>query len=170
MVDTFIHSRSFLENHTQFPVEDPGEGPIPPLIFTPKIYFFGDRSPLPLSKGLDDQAPLYLKDWIGHWFQTKMGKIYTRLRLKRHKNPTLWGGTYLYGLYKGVLPRGWVYRLSLHKIFVCIHMVVRLGLLRVVKALKVIILPLPLSAGVMCCPPLIFKPSLGRWYIFPSSC
>ena len=37
-----------------------------------------------------------------------------------------------------------------------------LGLLRVVQALKVIILPLPLSAGVMCCPPLIFKPSLGR--------
>ena len=40
-----------------------------------------------------------------------------------------------------------------------------LGLLRVVPALKVIILPLPLSAGVMChvcCPPLIFKPSLGR--------
>ena len=125
MVHTFIHSRSFLENHTQFPVEDPGEGPIPPLIFTPKIYFFGDRSPLPLSKGLDDQAPLYLKDWIGHWFQTKMGKIYTRLRLKRRKNPTLWGGTYVYGLYKGVLPRGWVYGLSLNKIFVCIHMVVR---------------------------------------------
>ena len=37
-----------------------------------------------------------------------------------------------------------------------------LGLLRVVQALKVIILPLPLSAGVMCCPPLIFKPSLGK--------
>ena len=37
-----------------------------------------------------------------------------------------------------------------------------LGPLRVVQALKVIILPLPLGAGVMCCPPLIFKPSLGR--------
>ena len=37
-----------------------------------------------------------------------------------------------------------------------------LGLLRMVQALKVIILPLPLSAGVMCCPPLIFKRSLGR--------
>ena len=37
-----------------------------------------------------------------------------------------------------------------------------LGLLRVVQALKVIILPLPLRAGVMCCPSLIFKPSLGR--------
>ena len=41
-----------------------------------------------------------------------------------------------------------------------------LGLLRVVQALKVIILPLPLSAGVMCCPPLIFKPSLGRREIY----
>ena len=125
MVLAFIHSRSFLENHIQSPVEDPGEGPIPPLIFTTNFFFFGDRSPLPLSKGLDDQAPPYLKDWIGHWFQTKMGKIYTRLRLKRRKNPTLWGGTYLYGLYKGVPPRGWVYGFSLHKIFVCIHMVVR---------------------------------------------
>ena len=37
-----------------------------------------------------------------------------------------------------------------------------LGLLRVVQALKVIILSLPLRAGVMCCPSLIFKPSLGR--------
>ena len=37
-----------------------------------------------------------------------------------------------------------------------------LGLFRVVQAVKVIILPLPLSAGVMCFPPLIFKPSLGR--------
>ena len=37
-----------------------------------------------------------------------------------------------------------------------------LGLLCVVQALKVIILPLPLGAGVMCCPQLTFKPSLGR--------
>ena len=76
MVHTFIHSRSFLENHTQFPVEDPGEGPAPPNFYAKKI-FFGDRPPLPLSKGLDDRAPPYLKDWIWHWFQTKMGKIYT---------------------------------------------------------------------------------------------
>ena len=54
-----------------------------------------------------------------------MAKIYTRLRLKRRKNPTLLGDTFVYGLYKGVLPRGWVYGLSLHKIFICIHMVVR---------------------------------------------
>ena len=42
------------------------------------------------------------------WFQTKMGKDYTRFQTKRRKNPTLWGGTYLYGLYKGVppLPQG----------------------------------------------------------------
>ena len=37
-----------------------------------------------------------------------------------------------------------------------------LGPIRVVQALKVVILPLPLSAGVMCCPQLIFKPGLGR--------
>ena len=38
-------------------------------------------------------------------FQTKMGKVYTRFQTKRPKNPALWGGTYLYGLYKGVPPR-----------------------------------------------------------------
>ena len=43
-----------------------------------------------------------------------------------------------------------MYGLSLHKIFVCIHMVVRPSSCG------------PLSAGVMCCLPLIFKPSLGR--------
>ena len=158
MVHTFIHSRSFLENYTQFPIEDPGEAP--PSWFLHQKIFFWRQTPLPLSKGLDDWAPPYLKDWICHWFQTKMSKIYTRLRLKRRENPILWGGTYLYGLYKEVLPRRWVYGLFLHKIFLCINW--WLGLLRVVQALKVIILPLPLSAGVMCCPPLIFKPSLGR--------
>ena len=42
------------------------------------------------------------------WFQTKMGKDYTRFQTKRRKNATLWVGTYLYGLYKGVppLPQG----------------------------------------------------------------
>ena len=162
MVHTFIHSRSFLENHTQFPVEDPGEGPAPhhPDFYAKKFFFFWRQIPLPLSKGLDDRAPPYLKDWIWHWFQTKMGKIYTRLRLKRRKNPTLWGGTYLYGLYKGVLPRGGC--MGFPSIKSSYAYIWWLGLLRVVQALKVIILPLPLSAGVMCCPPLIFKPSLGR--------
>ena len=28
-------------------------------------------------------------------------------RPKRHKNPTLWGGTYLYGLYMGGPPEGY---------------------------------------------------------------
>ena len=40
-------------------------------------------------------------------FQTKLGKVYTRVpvfRPKRRKNPTRWGGTYLYSLYKGVPP------------------------------------------------------------------
>ena len=93
-----------------------------------------------------------------------MGKIYTRLRLKRRKKPTLWGGTYLYGLYKGVLPPGWV--MGFPSIKSSYAYIWWLGLFRVVQALKVIILPLPLSAGVMCCPPLIFKPSLGRREIY----
>ena len=33
-----------------------------------------------------------------------MSKIYTLIRPKRHKNNNLWGGTYLFGLYKGVPP------------------------------------------------------------------
>ena len=33
-----------------------------------------------------------------------MGKVYTRFRPKRRKNPTRWGGTYLYDLYKEVPP------------------------------------------------------------------
>ena len=37
-------------------------------------------------------------------FQTKMGKVYTRFQTKRPKNQTLWGGTYIYGLYMGVPP------------------------------------------------------------------
>ena len=43
-------------------------------------------------------------------FQTKMDKIYTRSQTKTAQNPTLWGGTSLYGLYKGVPPRA----LSIH--------------------------------------------------------
>ena len=39
-------------------------------------------------------------------FQTKMGKVYTRFRPKRRRNPTRWGGTYLYGWYKGVTTSG----------------------------------------------------------------
>ena len=49
------------------------------------------------------------------------------------------------------------------KIFVCIHTVVCWcgG-----EALKVIILPLRLSEGVVCCTPTIFKPILGRKEIY----
>ena len=38
-------------------------------------------------------------------FQTKMGKVYTRFQTKTTQNPTRWGGTYLYGVYKGVPPQ-----------------------------------------------------------------
>ena len=53
-INTFIHARSSLENHTRF--------------------------------------------------QTKMVKVYTHFQTKRAQNPTRWGGTYLYSLYKGVSP------------------------------------------------------------------
>ena len=33
-----------------------------------------------------------------------MGKIYTRCQIEMAQNHTLWGGTYLYDLYKGVPP------------------------------------------------------------------
>ena len=37
-------------------------------------------------------------------FQNKMGKVYTRFQTKEAQNHTIWGGTYLYGLYEGVPP------------------------------------------------------------------
>ena len=37
-------------------------------------------------------------------FQTKMSKVYTVFRPKRRKNPTRWGGPYIYSLYGGVPP------------------------------------------------------------------
>ena len=37
-------------------------------------------------------------------FQTKIFKVCTCFRQKRHKNPTRWGGTYLYSLCKDVPP------------------------------------------------------------------
>ena len=124
MVNTFIHSCSYLENHTQFPVEDPGEGPAPPGFLRRKMFFLETDPPPPSSP--------YLRVWMtGLPFISRTGSG-TDSRPKwaksipvYRKNPTLWGGTYLYGLYKGVLPRGWVYGLSIHKIFVCIHIVVR---------------------------------------------
>ena len=40
-------------------------------------------------------------------FQRKMGKIFSRFQTKTAQKPaTLWGGTYLYRLYKGVPPPG----------------------------------------------------------------
>ena len=35
-------------------------------------------------------------------FQTKMGKVCTHFQTKEAQNHTLWGGTYLYGLNKGL--------------------------------------------------------------------
>ena len=39
-------------------------------------------------------------------FKTIMVKIYTRFQTKTAKKHTLWGGTYLYSLYRGVTPPG----------------------------------------------------------------
>ena len=50
-------------------VADPGEGPgSPPYYWTklrPEEKFFPDHPP-PLSKGLDDLPPSYLRVWIRH--------------------------------------------------------------------------------------------------------
>ena len=37
-------------------------------------------------------------------FQTKMGKVFNRFQTKTAQYPTLCGGTYLNGLYKGLPP------------------------------------------------------------------
>ena len=39
-------------------------------------------------------------------FQTKLGNVYTRFQTTTAQNPTRWGDTYLYSLYKGVHPPG----------------------------------------------------------------
>ena len=43
-------------------------------------------------------------DGIYTLFQTKMAKSIPYFRLEMLENDTLWGGTYLYGLYMGVRP------------------------------------------------------------------
>ena len=54
-------------------VADPGEGPGSPLIigqnWGPKKNFF-QTTPPPLSKGLDDLPPPYLRVWIRHWINS----------------------------------------------------------------------------------------------------
>ena len=52
------------------------------------------------TNGILDQI-----DGIYTLFQTKMAKCTPYFRLEMLENDTLWGGTYLYGLYMGV-PRG----------------------------------------------------------------
>ena len=48
----------------------------------------------------------YRNSFVNHtrFNGSKWAKSITVLRPKRHKNSTLWGGTYQYGLYKGVPP------------------------------------------------------------------
>ena len=74
--------RSLIWKWSFIPVADPGEGsggPNPSLIFRPnggpngRNFFFGGggrnfflRPPPPISQGLDDRSPPYLKVWIRH--------------------------------------------------------------------------------------------------------
>ena len=51
------------------------------------------------KSGIPDQT-----DGIYTLFQTKMAKSIPYFRLEMLENDTLWGGTYLYGLYMGVPP------------------------------------------------------------------
>ena len=84
-------------------------------------------TPVILSKTISDSRPKWAKSipvfrpkWAKcipvfrpKWakcipvFRQKGAKCIPVFRPKRHKNPTRWGGTYLYSLYKGLpLPRG----------------------------------------------------------------
>ena len=51
------------------------------------------------KNGIPDQT-----DGIYTLFQTEMAKSIPYCRLEMLENGTLWGGTYLYGLYMGVPP------------------------------------------------------------------
>ena len=55
------------------------------------------------KSGIPDQT-----DGIYTLFQTKMAKSIPRNRLEMLENGTVWGGTYLYGIYMGVPPGGLV--------------------------------------------------------------
>ena len=51
------------------------------------------------KSGIPDQT-----DGIGTLLQTKLAKSIPYFRLEMLENDTLWGSTYLYGLYMGVTP------------------------------------------------------------------
>ena len=81
---------------TQKVVADPGEGPRDPvpLIFRPNWgrkgpQFFFLRPPPPLSQGLDDRGPFYLKVWIRHWRGRKnRGYIIHKANILSLQGPT----------------------------------------------------------------------------------
>ena len=68
-----------------------------------RVFFLPDQCPrqhkLLAKNGISDQT-----DGIYTLFQTKMAKSVPYFRLEMLENDTLWGGTYLYGLYMGVPP------------------------------------------------------------------
>ena len=57
------------------------------------------------SFGIETYTPIVLSKTIPD-FRPKWAKSIPVFRPKRGKNPTLWGGTYLYGFYKGYSPPG----------------------------------------------------------------
>ena len=77
-------------------------------LFQTKIYNF----PYPIFFAINDYGNThYFKtgipdqtDGIYTLFQTKIAKTIPYFRLEMLKNDTLWGGTYLYGLYMAVPP------------------------------------------------------------------
>ena len=68
-----------------------------------RVFFLPDHCPrqhtLLAKNGIPDQT-----DGIYTLFQTKMAKSIPYFRLEMLENHTLWGGTYLHGLYMGVPP------------------------------------------------------------------
>ena len=68
------------------------------------FFFFAIQCPrqhVTAKNGIPDQT-----DGIYTLFQTKLAKSIPYFRLEMFENDTLWGGTYLYGLYMGVPPPG----------------------------------------------------------------
>ena len=140
MVHTFIHSRSFLENHTQFPVEDPGEGTDPPSPYL-RVWMTG--------------LPLISRTGSGTDSRRKWAKSIPVKDCNGTKTLHFEAAHTYMAYIREYSPRGWC--MGFPSIKSSYAHISWLALLRVVQALKVIMLPLPLSAGVMCCPPFKFR-------------
>ena len=102
-MNTFIHSRNSLKNYIRFQTKMTKMGKEYTRFQTKmrKVYTRSDQNGQSVYPFSDQDAQSVYP------FRPKWAKCIPVFRPKRRKNPTRWGGTYLYSLYKGLpLPPG----------------------------------------------------------------